>query len=132
MTEPTKWERITPKRLASVLDELRKLARTGAPDYEPIPRDKAANMLSQVDEAVAALRGAYGLLVVHEPAPRERQEPLPVTDEPQAPTLPSNPLGIAFFINPIPSEHLSLWAIHLSTRIFEEFPCPTTSKEPTL
>lgn len=124
----TKWQKITPRRLENVLDELRKLTRTGAKDYEPIPADEARDMLAKVQSAIGDLIDAYlpylngETPIAKPPVKEETSEPEQTVETPKLEANPlDNPHAIAFFVNKIPKEQLIYWQSHLATRICDEF-----------
>ena len=129
MSDPTKWEKITPKRLDNMLDSLRKLTRTGARDYEPIPQDDARELVRIVQEAVTEFVTAYtpylGLEVLEDvhtpPAPSAAEPAAPEAQSTPGPGPLDNPLAISFFVNQIPKEHLQYWTAHLASRVADEW-----------
>ncbi len=126
-TQP-KWERLAPKRVEQVIDALRKLTRTGARDYEPIPAKHAEEMLTIIRDAVSELEAAYvpyvGISEAPTPtvdeAPRPTAAPLAESPQPSINQL-NDPHKIALFVGRVPKALLPVWAVHLCTRITDEF-----------
>ena len=124
----SKWEKIVPKRLENVVDALRKLARTGSKDYEPIPVEHAQEMLTIIRDAVAELEAAYAPYVgiseaptpTADEAPRPTAAPLAESPQPSTSQL-NDPHKIALFVGRVPKELLPVWSVHLCTRITDEF-----------
>ncbi len=124
----SKWEKIVPKRLENVVDALRKLARTGSKDYEPIQIEHAQEMVSIAQNALGELVVAYvpytGTPITPEApeveAPRPPAAPLAVSPE-YIEDIPDNPIKIAKFAQKIPKELLPVWSVHLCSLITDEF-----------
>jgi hypothetical protein len=124
----SKWEKIVPKRLENVVDALRKLARTGSKDYEPIPVEHAQEMVSIVQNAVGELVVAYAPytgtpitpVAPEVEAPRPTAAPLAAAPKPVGDAL-NDPLKIARFVQQIPKDLLPAWSVHLCSRITDEF-----------
>lgn len=123
-----KWERIVPSRVEQVIDAFRKLIRTGAKDYEPIPRDHATEMVGLIRNAMGELEVAYAPYIdsdtIIQSAPEAPAPPAaaPTPREPKKELeLPDDPIKIAWFVNRIPKEHLPAWAAHIASRVTDEF-----------